>query len=273
MFANRKVKDKSLKPSDNDGVAYVVTYPAEKGLGHTALFALNKETQEFFHRSFYPDGWYRVFAHNMFRFPVGGLNIDTPEIDAKKEKSAPSSILKISGLSYQQMRKDHEKFLADIQTSHFFALGHNSHNPFNYAVRLVHAHINTETRGVEFDSELTRFPTSDDLITTILREGKNPVRFSNCAAAVETCLEEGGFEIKHHEHPVLNDFFKTQFSRMPATSMDAIAKSGGKEVIHKPHKLPKPLQDAIKRGQTYATSPQEPEDNQEAAIKRVTNLT
>jgi hypothetical protein len=270
---------KPTTPTKKTGTAYLLTYPADKGLGHTAL-AFQEDARDpespLHHLSLYPANRRCSVTNNVFKWPVPGKLIENPEQDAKYEQSEPD-VLQIEGVDANSMLTFKKELQKDLtKQHHLFTLGHNSHNPLNYFRSFLHFCAHTETKA-SIEPELNPFPTSDDLIIASPKKGAKPLGYSNCAAVAEECLQQGGLEVKHHEHPMLNACLKTLFSRTPQTTQAAVLCSGGKKVEDM-DKLPKQLQATIDRGRAFAKArsdaapPSQPEDAQEVAINRVKSL-
>jgi hypothetical protein len=280
MFSNK------AKTTDNDAVVYVVTYPAEKGLGHTALFVQRANGQSF-HTSIFPSSRrlfdYRLAPrvcdlHNISAgiVPVASFNNSDPVKDASMEKQSPSSILMISNLNFVEMKKEHDALVSGAQSNReFFSLHHNSSiNLFHGLLRVAHAHRDLKplTTG-GFDPIITSFPTSDDLLKHTPKKRNRPLNFSNCAEAVERVMKAGGHEVKHHENSKVNYFLSNFSNKTPSTTREAVANSGGKEMINEPDKLPTVLQKSIKLGQTFhkpepVAKPLSASEAQDEAIRR-----
>lgn len=267
-----------MEQTKNEDVAFLFTYPAEKGLGHAAL-AWPKDPSDpnspLHHLSLYPANSFFSKINNFTRWPVPGKLIDNPEQDAKYEQTEPE-VVEIKGVNTAKMTQFKEELQKDLtKQSHLFTISHNSHNPWNYLKSFFHLTAKTNVRAT-VEPELNPFPSSDDLITASLQEGAKPLNLSNCATVVEDCLGVGGLDVKHHGHPALHGFFKSVFSRTPQTTQAAVLNSGGK-MIKDGDQVPTKVKAAMAKGRQFEDArkkdapPAPALSPEEDAIKRVTN--
>lgn len=257
---------------NNTATGYIVTFSGKKegDLGHTSAY-IEGPNGEVIHRSFFPSSSYgQAFLHQCFRgiLPVKGFNTKGPSSDVKYEGAAPTSILKFEGLkNFDAMLKEDQDFQKNINTpNHWFSLNHSTRkNLIHHGISIFNVLRQGKIKKSGFDPVITKFPTSDDLITVKSKIAPTETEFGNCTAAVYGLFKRD-IEIKE-PNPILSRLFPSSSVFQPAPFQHALKLAGGKEMIDNPTQLPKPLQKMILEGHEHAKNIKEEPSLQEEVAR------